>query len=116
MQRPLIGLRILGRNGEIYQEERDCGAINIAYVNGQSKQVSYRPQRGYYNELLNFYNAYIGKEPISVTPEMEFGDTRTVLAVLESIEQETPVKVDEEDTFIPEYDNARKETVVGIKM
>ena len=116
MQRPLIGLRILGRNGEIYQEERDCGTINISLNNGQSKQISYRPQRGYYNELLNFYNAYTGKEPISVTPEMEFGDARTVFAILESIEQETPVRVDEEDTFIPEYSYAGRETVESKRM
>lgn len=115
MQRPLVGLRVLGRNGEIYQEERDCGVINIAHNNGTARAISYRPQRGYYNELLNFYNAYIGKEPISVTPELEFGDARTVLAILESLEGETPVKVDEEEAFIPAY-NAVKEQVMERRM
>lgn len=103
MQRPLIGLRILGRQGEIYQEERDCGTINLALYDGTSTPVSYRPQRGYYNELLNFYHAYQGTETITVTPELELGDARTVLAVLESIEAETPVKVDEPEPaqFLP---------------
>ncbi len=110
MQRPLVGLRIIGRKGEIYQEERDSGVINIAYNNGTSKQLSYTPQRGYYNELLNFYNAFFGEEPISVSPELELGDAKTVLAVLESIEQETPVKVDEQETYIPAYDLERKKT------
>lgn len=108
MQRPLIGLRILGQKGEIYQEDRDCGVINVANNNGTAQAVSYQPQRGYYNELLNFYNAYIGKEPISVTPELEFGDAQTVLAILESIEGETPVKVDEDDTYVPAYDHSKE--------
>lgn len=108
MQRPLVGLRIIGRKGEIYQEERDSGVINVAYTDGTSKGISYTPQRGYYNELLNFYNAFFGKEPILVTPELELGDAKTVLAVLESIEQETPVKVDEQEVFSPTYDLGRK--------
>ena len=116
MQRPLIGLRILGQKGELYQEDRDCGTINLTYQDGSSKQIPYRPQRGYYNELLNFYNAYLGKEPIAVTPELEFGDAQTVLAILESIEQETPVKVDEEDHYTPHYDMARKEQYGERKM
>ena len=107
MQRPLVGLRILGRAGEIYQEDRDCGTINLAQNDGTNKQIAYRPQRGYYNELLNFYNAYIGREPIAVTPEMESGDALTVLAILESIDQETPVKVDEESEFTPVYSGAQ---------
>ncbi|HEX3047750.1 MAG TPA: Gfo/Idh/MocA family oxidoreductase, partial [Bacillota bacterium] len=110
MQRPLVGLRIIGRKGEIYQEERDSGVINVAYTDGTLKQISYTPQRGYYNELLNFYNAFFGKEPISVTPELELGDAKTVLGILESIEQETPVKVDEQAAFIPAYDLGRKVT------
>jgi predicted dehydrogenase len=109
MQRPLVGFRILGRSGEIYQEERDSGVINVANNNGTSKTISYKPQRGYYNELLNFYNAYIGKEPIAVTPELEFGDARTVLAILESLEGETPVKVDEEETFTPAYSSGTEQ-------
>jgi predicted dehydrogenase len=109
MQRPLIGLRIIGRKGEIYQEERDCGVINITDYDGSNKNISYKPQRGYYNELLNFYNAYIGKEPIAVTPELELGDARTLLAILESMEEETPVKVDEALVYAPSsYDNNSK--------
>lgn len=108
LQSPLVGFRILGRTGEIYQEDRDCGVINIANNNGTSKAISYRPQRGYYNELLNLYNAYLGKETITVTPEVEFGDARTVLAILESLEGETPVKVDEEKAFVPGYSSGEE--------
>jgi predicted dehydrogenase len=107
IQRPLVGWRIIGRKGMIYQEERDCGTINVYYNDGSSKQIPYRPQRGYYNELLNFYNAFVGQEPLSVTPELELGDARTILAILESMEQETPVRVDEGDSPVPHYDPAR---------
>ncbi|HBE80130.1 MAG TPA: oxidoreductase [Firmicutes bacterium] len=108
MQRPLIGLRIIGQKGEIYQEERDCGTINLTNYDGSSKQLAYQPQRGYYNELLNFYNAYTGKEAITVTPELELGDAKTLLAIIESLEQETPVKVDEAEAYTPYYATGQK--------
>jgi len=116
MQRPLVGLRIMGRKGEIYQEERDSGTINLALNDGTKKQYPYRPQRGYYNELLNLYHAYLGEEEIAVTPKVEFGDAKTALAILESIEEETPVKVDQQVDFYysehvktkPEYLNFPK--------
>ncbi len=110
MQRPLVGWRIVGQKGEIYQEERDCGVINLIMHDGTQKQIPYQPQRGYYNELLNFYNAFSGKEPISVTPELELGDARTVLGMIESLEQETPVRIDEGDMYIPHYDQARQQS------
>lgn len=103
MQRPLIGLRIFGSEGMIYLEERDCGFINVRRNDGAHELIPYRPQRGYYNELLNFYNAAMGKEPISVTPEMEFGDAKMVFDILKSIEEETIVEVDREDHYSPSY-------------
>jgi predicted dehydrogenase len=74
MQRPLTGLRIFGTQGMIYLEEKNCGTINVSYNDGRSEQIPYKPESGYYNELLNFYNALIGIEEIAVTPEMEFGE------------------------------------------
>lgn len=100
IQRPLIGLRIFGTEGMIFLEERDCGTINVAYNNGTTEQISYRPQRGYYNELLNFYNAAVGKEAISVTPEMEYGDAKMVFDLLHSIREEAVLPVDAEPAFI----------------
>jgi predicted dehydrogenase len=116
MQRPLIGLRIIGQKGEIYQEERDCGTINITYYDGSTKQIAYQPKRGYYNELLNFYNAYIGKEKIAVTPELELGDAKTLLAIIESIEEETPVKVDDSQPYTPHYESGHKITYEDKRM
>ncbi|NLX90057.1 MAG: Gfo/Idh/MocA family oxidoreductase [Firmicutes bacterium] len=95
-QAPFIGLRIFGTEGMIYLENRDCGVINIAYNNGTSEQVPYTPQRGYYNELLNFYNSKFHGEPLFVTPEMGYGDTKTVLDLLKSISEEAIIPVDEE--------------------
>jgi predicted dehydrogenase len=95
-QAPFIGMRIFGTKGMIYLENRDCGIINIAYNDGGSEQVPYTPQRGYYNELLNYYNHKFHQEPLFVTPEMGYGDTKTVLDILRSIDEETIVQVDEE--------------------
>lgn len=106
MQRPLVGLRMFGTKGMIYLEERDCGTINVAYNDGGYERIAYSPQRGYYNELLNFYHAAIGKEPLSVTPEMEFGDAMTVFAVLDSIKEKRIVELDRYDDYHPAYQAA----------
>jgi len=102
-QRPLVGLRIFGTHGMIFLEERDCGTINVAYNDGNSEQVSYRPQRGFYNELLNLYHAMTGKEVISVTPEIEYGDVKTILDILRSIREERIIPVDVDEGKIPAY-------------
>lgn len=93
-QRPLVGFRIFGTKGEIYLEEKSSGVINIAYYDGNSEQVKYTPERGYYNELLNFYNAFNGTEQISSTPEIEYGDVKTVFDILKSVSDREIVYVD----------------------
>ncbi|MFP4661939.1 MAG: Gfo/Idh/MocA family protein [Halanaerobiales bacterium] len=98
-QRPLIGLRIFGNKGEIYLEEKKCGIINVSYYDGSSEQIPYQPERGYYNELLNFYNAMTGKEEITVTPEIEYGDLKMIFDILKSIKNNQPITVDLENPF-----------------
>ncbi|AZO96197.1 gfo/Idh/MocA family oxidoreductase [Halocella sp. SP3-1] len=93
-QRPLIGFRIFGNKGEIYLEERRCGTINITYRDGGSEQIPYRPERGYFNELLNFYNSLLGNEEIAVTPEIEYGDVKMVFNILKSIKDNKAYPVD----------------------
>lgn len=94
VQKPLIGLRIFGTKGMIYLEDNQCGMINLFYNDGGHEIVNFRPNRGYYNELLNFYNALTDQETIAVTPDMEIGDMRTVYAILQSISEQEIVKVD----------------------
>jgi predicted dehydrogenase len=96
MQRPFVGLRIFGNMGMIYLEERDCGTVNVAYNDGTSKQIPYQPQMGFYHELLNFYKAAVGEEPISVTAELEYGDAMVIFAILESIKDQKIVRVAKE--------------------
>lgn len=108
MQRPLIGLRIFCSGGEIFLEERDCGTINVAYNDGHSERISYQPQQGYYNELVNFYQAAINNEPISVPPELEFGDARMLFAMLESVREDQMVPVDRSEDYVPAYDGERR--------
>lgn len=86
-QRPLTGLRIFGSQGMIYLEERDAGTVNLFFNDGRSEQIPYQVQQGFYNELLNFYNALHGTEPIGVTPEIEYGDFKTVQCVLRSVRE-----------------------------
>ena len=94
MQRPLIGLRILCTNGMVYLEERDCGTVNVAHNDGRSEQIPYKPQQGYYWELVNFYNHMTQGEPLQVTPEIEFGDTSTMLAILRSAQEGRPIPLE----------------------
>ncbi len=107
MQRPLIGLRIFCTGGEIYLEERDCGTVNVAHNDGRSEQIGYRPQRGFYNELLNFYNAAMGKETIAVTPEMEYGDAKTIFDILNSARTGQVVEVDRTEHYTPDHEPTR---------
>lgn len=93
MQRPPIGLRIFCTAGMIYLEERDVGTINVAHNDGRTEQITYKPQQGYYWELLNFYNHMTKGEPLQVPPEIEFGDTATLLAMLRSAQTGQPVPV-----------------------
>ncbi len=94
-QKPPVGFRIFGTKGEIYLEEKSSGVINVAYNDGAPEKIGYTPERGYYNELLNFYNALNGSEDISVTPEMEFGDVKTVFDILDSVKSRKIVYVDD---------------------
>lgn len=101
MQRPLIGLRIFGEKGMIFLEEKDCGTINVAYNDGNTKQIPYKPRQEYLHELKNFHKAATGEEPLSVTPELEFGDTITVLSILKSAKRQEVVTMDEDITYEP---------------
>lgn len=106
MQRPLIGLRIFGTQGMIFLEERDCGTINIAYNDGRQEQIPYEVQKGYYNELINFHNALTGKDPISVTPELEYGDLKTIENILISIKEKKIIDVDDNAFYHPSYSSS----------
>lgn len=114
MQRPLTGLRIFGTQGMIYLEEKKAGTINVAFNDGSSRQIPYKPSAGYYNELLNFYNALTGSEPISVPPEMEFGDLKTIHDILRSIQEEQIIKVDTPESYAPSYQKQPEMTAPGL--
>ena len=73
--------------------------MNIFYNDGGHEMIGFKPQRGYYNELLNFYHALVGTEEIAVTPEVEIGDFRTIYAILQSITEQDIVKVDREHAY-----------------
>lgn len=92
--KPLIGLRVFGNKGELYLEEINSGIIKLSYYDGSTEVINYQPDRGYYNELLNFYKAMIGEEEIAVTPEIEYGDVKMVFDILKSIETNQAVAVD----------------------
>lgn len=102
LQRPLVGLRIVGTQGQIYLEEKSCGVINL-FLPGAHEMIPFRPGRGYYNELLNFAKAFHHQEPIAVPPEMEYGDAHTVFAVLDSLKDGSVVEVDRTAAYEPAY-------------
>lgn len=93
-QKPLIGFRIFGTKGQIFLEDKTSGVINITYNDGKAETVNFTPERGYYNELLNFYNAMNGTENILVTPEVEYGDVKTVFRILDSVKSRQVAYVD----------------------
>ena len=83
--KPTVGFRIFGAGGQIYLEDKTSGVLAISYNDGRTENIGFTPERGYYNELLNFYNAYNGTEEILVTPEVEYGDVKTVFRILDSV-------------------------------
>ncbi|MEW5921344.1 MAG: hypothetical protein AB1796_10460 [Bacillota bacterium] len=58
---------------------------------------------GFYHELLNFYKAAVGEEPLAVTPELEYGDALTIFAILDSLEKREIVKVARKVEYEPVY-------------
>lgn len=104
--RPLAGWRIFGTMGMIYLEEPDCGRIVVAATDGSVDTVTYQPGSGFYNELVNFAKALRGHEPVSVPPEMEYGDLKTIQDMLYSASSGTVVAVDQTPDYTPDYGGA----------
>lgn len=82
LQKPPVGLRIFGTEGDIYLESKECGRICINYKNGKSEQRQFRPGRGYYNELVNYHQGNIVS-----TPEKELGDMKLIFEILDQLER-----------------------------
>lgn len=100
-QKPAVGFRIFGTKGEIFLENKEIGTIEVTYHDGmgqniKNEKIAYTPGRGYYNELLNFYNAFKGKEQILVTPEVEFGDVKMIFDILDSVSNKQLKFIDDE--------------------
>jgi predicted dehydrogenase len=85
-QAPLVGLRIFGTNGEIYLESKNCGFVNFTTKDGEHQAIPYKPNEGYFNELLNFYEAVQNNTSIISTPEKGLGDMQVIFDILRSIE------------------------------
>lgn len=104
-QKPSTGFRIFGNQGMIFLESRDSGKIQVTYNDRRSEVINYRAQRGYYNELLNFYNALIGIEEIKVTPEREYGDVVMLFTMLKSAKEDITLKLDDiiQEKVLPTY-------------
>lgn len=95
LQAPLIGFRIFGTEGTIYLEDKTCGAINVMYkADNKHEVINYTPERGYYNEFKNFYDAITGNKPIEVTPDVEAKDTRVIFTLLKSAGKKKAISVD----------------------
>lgn len=95
--KPMVGFRIFGTNGQIFLEDKTSGTISVGYNDDRTETISFTPERGYYNELLNFYNAVTGTESILVTPEVEYGDVKTVFQILDSVKYRRIAYVDTDD-------------------
>jgi predicted dehydrogenase len=92
-QAPYAGLRIYGTEGEIFLENHECGFVNYSNRKGEHQAIPYQPNEGYFNELINFYEAITHNTPIASTPEKGLADMLTVFDILKSIETGMPVSV-----------------------
>ena len=94
-QQPLVGLRIFGTEGEIYLEDRECGFVNFTRKNGEKRAIQYKPNEGYFNELLNFYESVKNDASITATPDKGLGDMQVIFDILKSIETGTVINCGE---------------------
>ncbi|MCL2521892.1 MAG: Gfo/Idh/MocA family oxidoreductase [Erysipelotrichales bacterium] len=78
----LIGLRIFFRDGELYLASKDSGKIELYFKNGKKTKIKFRPEQGYYNELLNY-----AEGDIVSTPEKEIGDIKLIHAILNKLKE-----------------------------
>lgn len=90
-QAPYMGFRIIGTDGEVFLESREKGYVYVSHKDGSEQQIKYTPSKGYYNELLNFYNALSSNEDIVSTPEKETGDIQTIFNIMHSVETNSVV-------------------------
>ena len=74
LSKPPVGLRIFGSLGEIVLESKECGVVQIHYRDGRSEQKTFAPEKGFYNELLSFYNGDIVSTPEKALGDMELID------------------------------------------
>ncbi|PKM94272.1 MAG: oxidoreductase [Firmicutes bacterium HGW-Firmicutes-1] len=95
LQYPLVGFRIFGTEGTIYLEDRMCGAINVMYKKDNKHEIyNYTPDRGYYNEFKNFYDALTADVDVAVPPNVEIQDARIVFTILKSANKKKALTVD----------------------
>lgn len=109
-QKPPIGFRIFGTEGNIYLEDKTCGIINVFYNNGGHEIINFTPKKGFYNEFIDFYNAFFNENPIDVPPTVEFGDMGLVFDLLKSVEEEKTIKVGKEYKYVTNmfYDKVKE--------
>lgn len=91
-QAPLVGMRIFGTSGEIYLEDKACGYVNLSFKDGGREVIPYRPDQGYYNEYINFYDALTEGLDIEVDPEKEIGDISVIFDILKSIDLDDAIR------------------------
>ena len=82
LAKPPVGLRIFGSLGEIVLESKECGTVQIYFKDGRSEQKPFTPGKGYYHELLNFYNGNIVS-----APEKELGDMELIFRILDILRE-----------------------------
>ena len=92
-QTPPLGFRIFCTQGSIYLSDKLSGCIEVFYNDGKTEKISFTPKEGYYNEFLNFYDALTMNIEIETTPIIEFGDTKLVFDIIDSIEKESIINV-----------------------
>ena len=90
-QKPMVGLRIFLTEGEIYLEDRKSGVISITYKNGTNKIINFIPEKGYFNEWIDFYYSIEQQKKPLYTPDNEIEDIKDIFTTIKSIEDCTSI-------------------------
>ncbi len=83
-------MRLYGANGTLRITNRE---VHLARADGGSTQYAVESDGGYYNQLLNFYDAVVYDEPIVGTVAQSYHNMLIVMRALDSAEAHQPMAI-----------------------
>lgn len=79
---PPIGFRMFGTKGQAYLKDSDSGKIILTNYNEEKEVLTYKTKKGYYNELVHFYEVLVNNKQNECSPDVEIEDIKIIETAL----------------------------------